>query len=418
MRHPDPTGRAEIIRDLGLATLYYRTDPAKGVAPARRAVEALRGRAGSPERLAAYVLLGLALHQDRQVDAARTVLEEGLQAAVAAPGIGTGSRMELHIALARVAGEQGDVATARDNYEHALRIGTIANGPGGLHALVTMGQLGNTLSVNGLAQEGAEWLERSLDGILAWPDSEDRTAYLPGFAAYAAEGALRAGRPRQAIERADLALRFLDPSKSNPRWFVTAHSVRALALVQLGRLHEARAAIDAGQSIADGASLTRHGSIQALALAEARLLARAGNGAGALARWQTHLAGSARPGQTVAIRSLVHLAEFELAARRAQDALAHADEVLARLASGPRRENNADIEVQAHRWRGQALFELGRYQESAASLEEAVRRASLLYDPVASPWLAEVRKAYAEVLRRQPRLDASVGVGTTARRAN
>ena len=401
--HPDPSGRAEIARDLGLATLYYRTDPAKGVVPARRLVEALRGGAVSAQRLGAYVLLGLTLHHDGQVDAARTVLEEGMQTANAAPGVGTTSRMEMHIALARVAGEQGDVATAREHYEHALRLSTVTNGATGLHALVTMGQLGNTLSVNGLPQEGAEWLERSLEEGLAWPDSQDRTAYLPGFAAYAAEGALRAGRPRQALERADLTLRYFDPAKSNPRWFVTAHSVRALALLQMGRLQEAGSALAAGQSIANSPSLARPGLAQALALGRARLLAQQKDGAGALAHWQAYVAATARPGQPPGMRSLVHLAEFELAARRPDDALAHADEVLARLASHPRRENDAEIEAQAHRWRGQALFELGRYGEATRSLEEAVRRGSVLYDPAASPWLSEARSAHAEALRRQSR---------------
>ena len=386
-QRPDPSGRAEIARDLGLATLYYRTDPAKGVAPARRVVEAMRGAATSEQQLGAYVLLGLSLHLDRQLDAARAVLEEGVRATAAAPDIGAGSRMEMHIALARVAGEQGDVSIARDHYERALRLSTIATGPTGLHALVTMGQLGNTLSLNGRHQEGAEWLERGVEEILAWPDSQERTAYVPGLAAYAAEGALRAGRPRHALERADLALRYLDASKSNPRWFLTAHSVRALALLQMGRLQEAGAALAAGQAIADAAGLARHGSPQGLALGRARLLAQQGDGTGALAHWQGYLAAAGLPGQTQPqrMRAVVYLAEFELAARRPDAALAHADEVLAMLALRPRRENDADIEAQAHRWRGQALLELGRYDEATASLEEAMRRANVALRPGREP---------------------------------
>ena len=407
-RWPDPTGRAEIRRDVGLATLYFRIDPKKGVAPAERALAALRLQAPSLALVEAFLLLGLNLHHAGNLVRAKLALEEGLKSAQSAPGGARSISIELLISLARVTGELDDIDLADQYFARALQLSETDTGVAGLHTLVTMGQRGELLANGGRLREGVELLDKALKLLLSWPDSPDRTAHIPGFTAYSARVLLRVGRPEEALAVADLGLRNFNSETGNPVWPVRLQATRALTLLQLGRDCEAEVAIIAARELIEKAHLEAEW-VRLFVLGEVRMLALRGRGVLALEVWREYRRAASLPELPPAhdFAALCELAEFELAADLPGAAFEHTDQGLNALTAHATRAHHAEVESQLHLLRGLALARLQRPAEARAALAEAVRLRETTLEPEQSPELAEARLALAAALLANHETDAA-----------
>ena len=415
-RWPDPSGRAEVRRDIGLATLYSRTDPNKGVASAERALTALRLQPPSLDLVEALLLRGLNLHQAGNLVPARQALEEGLQTAPSAPGGARSLSIELLITLARVTGQMGDIDLADQYFARALQLSESDTGAAGLHTLVTIGQRGENLANGGRLREGAELLGKTLSLLLAWPDSPDRTAQIPGFAAYDARMLLRVGRPEEALAVADLGLSHWNSAMANPRWAANLLATRGLSLLQLGRHVEAEVAFAAARELIEKAHLDAAWS-RLVVLGEARLLALRGRGASALEVWRQYRRVASLPDLPPVqdFAALSELAEFELAADLPGAAFDHADQGFNALIANARRAHHAEVESQLQLLRGLALAKLQRPAEARAALAEAVRLREATLDVEQSPQLAEARLALVAALLANHETDAARGQWMQAR---
>ena len=396
-RNPDPTGRAEIARDLGLATFYLRDNPKLGVSPAERALNVLRKAPPSAELLLAFTLLGANLFYREEFDRARRVLEEGIAIAPLAPGGGRSALIELLIELGRVHGKLGDVDSAERNFATALELSDLDNGPTGLHSLVILGLRGEMLALNSRLVESARWTGTARQRILAWPDSPDRAAQVPGFTSNDAISLVRVGRPEQAIEVATIGLQYCDVVKGNAHWPANLRVQRAAALLQLGYRRDADQDLAAARAFIVSAGLENAYPGRVAALTEARALVVGGSGVAALERWLRHRRDGGLRDEPSA-DDLTALAEFELAAKLHAAALAHAEQVLTLLSSRPKPANHAEVEAQSQLLRGSALLKLQRAPEAVAPLRESVRLRAATMDVQGSPMLLESRLAFADAL--------------------
>jgi serine/threonine-protein kinase len=219
----DAPAQAAIALDLGRATLAHRTDPAQGIEPARRALDALRRQPVLSERLLAHSLLARSLHYAKRLEEARLVAEEGVAAAQGAPAEAFGSTIDMHIELGRIAGELGQVDAAREQFRAAIDLAEHSVGPAGHHTLMCMSLLGQALADNGRLLEGLQWLDRAAAALEAASDTPDRSWQMPMVHEYAAGARLRAGRPRAALDAASLGLRHFDVARNNVYWAVRLH---------------------------------------------------------------------------------------------------------------------------------------------------------------------------------------------------
>ena len=399
-RSPDPTGRAEIARDLGLATLYMRVDPKQGVLPAERALSVLRRAPPSSELMLAFTLLGINLHYCNELERARQVLAEGIETAPRAPGGARSMLIELHIIYGRVSGQLGDVDGAERHYARALDLSDSDTGPTGLHSLVILGLRGETLAFNGRLLEAAHWTDKARQQLLAWPDSPERTAQVPGFSEKDAISLVRVGRPEQAVKVATLGLRYCDEVKGNPHWPASLRALRGAALFQLGKLRDAEQDLAVARALIVSAGLEARYVGRLAALTEARALALREPGVDALERWRRHLHDAALSEIPSAedITALADLAEFELAAGLHTPALEHADQALAAFSARSNGAHNAEVEARVRLLRGSALLKLQRADCAVLALRQSVCLHAATMDAQRSPMLLEARLVFAEAL--------------------
>ena len=399
-RSPDPTGRAEIARDLGLATLYMRVDPKQGVLPAERALGALRQAPPSSELMLAFTLLGINLHYCKELERARQVLAEGIETAPRAPGGARSVLIELLIMLGRVSGQLGDVDSAERHFARALELSDSDTGPTGLHSLVILGLRGEMLATNGRLLEAAQSTGKARQKLLDWPDSPDRSAQIPGFSEKDAISLVRVGRPEQAVEVATLGLQYCDAVKGNLRWPASLRALRGAALLQLGQQRDAEQDLEVARALIASTGIENSWAGRFAALAEARALALRESGAAALERWLRHLHDAALPEVPSAqdVTALADLAEFELAAGLHAPALAHADQALRALSARAKRAHDTEVEAQVQLLRGSTLLKLQGAAEAVAALQQSVRLRAATMDAQRSPMLLEARLRFAEAL--------------------
>ena len=379
--------------DLAWATYYTERNDPQGLRFTERVLAAL-GEDGSPDlRLEALYLHGTLLGLADRSGEARAVLQ---RAAALGPEVKGGWRTEIPtlMHLATLSQRPGDGSQAEAAFRRAVELSTQRAGPAAPQTVIVLGRLGQFLGSAGRLGEAVDALGEASGRALAWTDAAERASHAPYLLTLEGRTLIAFGRAEAALQRLDAATGLA--TEADPAQFVWLLGTRAQALAEVGSDTEAREAIEATL-----AQVERHGLRNTRAgywfrRVEVMIALDRGDLQTAAGRWQA-LRGE--PAFRVDVLPAAPLAaEVALGTDVPQAALDAARQMLATLATQAPGLPRSASEARLRGVEGLALLRLGRPNESATALRDAVRLYATFMDNEQSLPLAAARLRLGQAL--------------------
>jgi len=417
----DPLARFHL--DLNFGALYWGSDAQKALPFARRAVASARTRPVSPSLVTALQLLGDVALPAGQPDEAAQALGDAAALVRRDASLGRGALGAILSALGEAQNQLGRPDAARQSFEQALQASI---DPQPTRHLVAF-TLANFYWRNGLFAESLA----TVRGSAAWARQPEAQAHVGQLAAALVAAPGRAlialGALQEGLNEVDRGIAMLSGRDDIAAHLGPMLTMRADALVELGRYAEAEAAIrQADALIGDN----RTGQARLVRASRRQLWLATGRGSAALADFNAQPAPAPGRDPLAMPRWLAEAATLEWAAGHADAARRQASEALRLLEALPTRAYAREAEAQAAGVLGRAALRDGNADAALPLLRraEALRRA--LHDPARSLVLAavlvqraaaqhalgnaaEARQAVAEAQRIQAS-HASVGANDRA----
>ena len=374
--------------DAALATVYVNVDPPQGLVRARRAAALARAQGVSASGVDALYALGENARKAGHLEEARAALADAVTW-IDRQGT-TGELPMVLTQLGSVQNELGQLEAAGATLARAVTLSDRKNEIAGHASRYKLARF----------QYENRLLREALDGAAA----EAAWARAAGTSGGELPSAVMVnyGRTLVAYGDAERGLKAIDearallPRASEDRAGLLLDG-RADALIQLGRLDEARADLDRALAAASRAGGRAMDAVRAV---QRRYWVATGRAEQALQDFNDRppKAGETDTAQS-RLRRRAEEAELLLACKRSADALTAATDGLAALARLPERRFERDAEARLTAARGQALLQEGRVAEALPVLERALALHQAQYDP-RSPATSRVREALVDAQRR------------------
>jgi len=388
--------RARFEVDVMQAAFERRSNPRQGLVYADRAIEYAR-RFGTNDDLAnALQMKADSAHSLHDYAQASEVYAELIRLCEAHPPLGAGGLAIMYESLGDAQTELGQYAEAERN----IRKGIERDEKRGAEVTVHAGHayLSIFLRRTGRPRESID----VITGALRWarsPASESQQSLAHAVRVRYAMALLAYGRAQDALRESDDDVALTVDAKSVTALDFGVLAMRALALIQLGRLAEAHELLDRARSLKkDMVGKVPSASVDQ---AERAWLVANGRGAEALADAKAKRVAeklAPEPGPDAPVGELVEWAGYELAAGHFEAARSRADRALESIARGGQVNYQRDKEARATLIVGRALLGNGQVKDAVPVLERAVAMYSALFDP-ASPELAEAARILAQSRR-------------------
>ena len=386
-RH-DTASPARLRFELAQASYDRRVDPEHGWAAAGRALTIARRSPPGADLVLALELRGdNALYTGRHAEA-KAALEEAVALVEADPSRGASVLTEILGSLGNAQAALGELAAAEATYRKSMAL-TESQGsePAERHFAAMV--LANFLYEHGRYAESltvvtpaARWARTHGSGY---------GTEVPMMVAAEGRALVAIGRAQAGLAALDDAVRLARPLDA-AEFDVPVQSFRAAALVDLGRLDEARGVIEQARARA-AASL--HESVAFVEVVERDWWVAHGEGERALASFHAaRVKGKAPPAPPADARPQVleQSARFEIAAGHAAQAETQARQGLAAIAKRGDAVWQRHTEAQLALELGRALLAQGRATEAVPALEQALALHSAVYE-AGSPRVASATGA-------------------------
>jgi len=385
------------------ASLYARLDTRRGLAACEQALSIARRQPPGGELVTLLVIRGGLLRDLGRPEDALASFADAVQMIEGKPELGASQLAFLHELIGAEQFRLGNFPEARVNFDQAI---AEIHRQGQAEAELRYAE---RYYATFLCDTGryAESLER-IRPALAW----SRTPKAVGFGDVRAWMPLAYGRSLAAYGDATGGLAAINEAlaqtekmaKTPDTLEIPLLSIRAEALVMLGRLDEARAALDKARALADVRQLPRF--YDYIDPVERRWLVASGKAAEALAAFKA--SGAARPaalkGRAGNVAALVESAWLSLEAGDAAAAQAQASQSLSAIDAGGLADYQRDLQARATLVLGRALLRQQRAEEALPVLDQAVALHRAVYDPDHSPAVAEARLALATAKEQARRI--------------
>ncbi|MEP7302510.1 MAG: serine/threonine-protein kinase [Caldimonas sp.] len=397
----DPETRLAV--DLALAAYHNARGEGAGLAAAQRAVDMLRRRPPSMDRLNALYLLGSMEFYSGHHEASAAAYREGIALAPRLEGGGASMLASLHAELADTEDRLGRPDEAIAQYRQALALSERNQGPTGRDTFVLQKRIGAYLTSHGRLRDALLSFAQARRILAAWPESADKARSLPNLLGEEARTTLAYGRPEAAIALLDAAIAASVDKAVPPGQMALHHMYRARARGQLGQSGQAAADFAAAEELVHRHGIKAGRIVNALAQFRITDHLVGGRNAEAAAAWLRLREGEgADPRGLYPVDIAAFDAEIALVSGRATEAVAHARRAVAILKSGP--DERSPDEARVQHLLGTALLADGQLAAALPELQRNVALREALFDPEASPGLAAALVALGEAQRQSGRL--------------
>jgi tetratricopeptide (TPR) repeat protein len=384
---PQTTAALRCKLDLALANLRVTGCRQDELAPAERAVAALRAVPASPDLIRALELYGKALDRAGRHAEALETLHDALELASAQPRSGSRHSWLLGL-IGDFQASAGDDAAAEASYRQAIERADCHDGPLSRPAALARSDYADFLGNTDRPLDGVRVAEDALRIVSTWPeDSTEHERYGPALSLFLARIQFQAGRPAQALALIDSAHALVDREASLPSFSIFWYLDRADALIALRQFDRAADALSATRALSAKHGLSESIGARIVTTQMAIEIER-GQFDEVQRLWASLSERPLTAKQRLNLRVL-H-AELELARGQPQVACAEFDAVLAEVVTRPR--SNKRLQARLNRGRGEALLVTDRVDEARAALQTALSALTEIEDESCSPTIASVRQ--------------------------
>ncbi len=338
---------------------------------------------------------------DRQGDAAASIaaLSQAIAATEAMGGQARAGLPDLYRSLGQAQAQQGAGAEAEASYRKALQVAQANVGESTPEILNASNDLGSLLRDSGRLRESLDVFDAAQKLALELVAKGNLTPVMPMTFRRQGTALTQFGRieqGRESLRQAETLSNRLKVSDYH-RWGLLERE--AENAIERGDFDTARTQLAESQAIQQRLGddhVPAADSGVTLRTREALASGRPDTSAQALKDFQ--LADDAKPDSRLRLLKDELSAEVQLAAGDAAGAAALASSVRDRVRASPQQPTLRELQADADEVLGQAQRKAGHAADALAPLKEAVALRAALYDPLASPRLADAQVALASCL--------------------